>query len=104
MVQLQPHEHELLPAASCAEASGIAAELPKADRLIQPHGRRIVRDDLQLQLQVAHFFCAFDAGEHQGLSDASSPVFAFDGYAELGAVPDFFLSSLFVVEIPNCFG
>ena len=88
----------------CAEASGVAAELPKADRFIQPHGGRIVCDDLQLQLQVARVLCAFDAGKHQGLSDAPAPVFAFDGNAELGAVPDFFLSSLFVVEIPNCFG
>lgn len=38
-----------------------------------------------------------DGAEQPGLPERSAGVPG-------GAVPDFFLSSLFVVEIPNCFG
>ena len=69
-VQLQSHQHQLLPAAPGEEPSGVAPVLPEPSRFIQPDRRCVLRNNLQLQLRKARLLRTLDARKRQRPADA----------------------------------
>ncbi len=91
-VQLQSHQHQLLPAAPGEEPSGVAPVLPEPSRFIQPDRRCVLRNNLQLQLRKARLLRTLDARKRQRPADAFAPVRLFNGNAEIRAVAELSLS------------